>query len=268
MSDLQFPKNPVVGQEYDFTPYKYYWDGAKWKTMGIGYNPVNDLRNEVEPRIGILENNIEDLSTQSFEALRRSYAEAGLNLVDGSFEEGGTLTSATDVLLYKVSGNAYAYSGGFPHTVTASTDPTSVTEYVTRAGVYGKTNDWTPSITGGTTAGTYELDTAIGKISRSGNIVALSGLIKLAATVTGGGSGLLLIRGISIPKPNDGLRPVGSVLLNGIPFTGDPVLLFVSSGVSSELMIALNKTNAAPDAMQITDIGPGDYFHFSITYTV
>ena len=88
MSDLQFPKNPVVGQQYDFTPYKYYWDGTKWKTMGIGYNPVNDLRNEVEPRIGILENNIEDLATQSFEALRRSYAEAGLNLVDGSFEEG------------------------------------------------------------------------------------------------------------------------------------------------------------------------------------
>ena len=236
--------------------------------MGIGYNPVNDLRNEVEPRIGILENNIEDLATQSFEALRRSYAEAGLNLVDGSFEEGGTLTSATDVMLYKVSGIAYAYSGGFPHTVTASTNPTSVPEYVTRAGVYGKTDNWTPSIAGGTTAGKYELATAIGKISRSGNIVTLTGRIVLAGAVTGGGSGVLFIKGIPIPKPNDGMRPVGSVLLSGIPFTGDPVLVFVSSDVSSELMIALNKTNAAPDAIQITDIGPGDYFHFSITYTV
>lgn len=51
MSELQFPKNPVVGQQYDFPPYRYYWDGTKWKTMGIGYNPVNDLRDELEPRI-------------------------------------------------------------------------------------------------------------------------------------------------------------------------------------------------------------------------
>ena len=46
MSELQFPKYPIVGQEYDFAPYRYYWDGTKWKTKGIGYNPVNDLRDE------------------------------------------------------------------------------------------------------------------------------------------------------------------------------------------------------------------------------
>lgn len=116
MSELQFPKDPIVGQQYDFPPYKYYWDGAKWKTMGIGYNPVNDLRDELEPRI-------EDLSAQSFKALRRSYAEAGLNLVDGSFEKGGTLTSANDVLLHKVSG--IAYSGPIGN-VAAGTDPAAV----------------------------------------------------------------------------------------------------------------------------------------------
>ena len=36
MSELQFPKDPIVGQEYDFAPYKYYWDGVKWKTA-VGY---------------------------------------------------------------------------------------------------------------------------------------------------------------------------------------------------------------------------------------
>ena len=102
MSELQFPKDPVVGQQYDFPPYKYYWDGVKWKTMGIGYNPVNDLRDELEPRIETSEKNIEDLSAQSFEALRRSYAEAGFTLVDGSFEDGGTLTSTRGVLLHMI----------------------------------------------------------------------------------------------------------------------------------------------------------------------
>ena len=51
MSTLQFPANPVVGDTYDWDAYKYVWDGEKWKTVGIGYNPVNDLRDELEPRI-------------------------------------------------------------------------------------------------------------------------------------------------------------------------------------------------------------------------
>ena len=75
MNELQFPKDPAVGQEYDFAPYRYYWDGTKWKTKGIGYNPVNVLRDELEPRIS---NN----EAKVFEALRRSYAAAGLNLVE------------------------------------------------------------------------------------------------------------------------------------------------------------------------------------------
>lgn len=108
MSELQFPKDPIVGQQYDFPPYKYYWDGVKWKTMGIGYNPVNDLRNEVLPT--------------AYEAIRRSYAEAGFTLVDGSFEEGGTLTNSNDVLLHKASGIAYSGPSG---QVAPGTNPTA-----------------------------------------------------------------------------------------------------------------------------------------------
>ena len=116
MSTLQFPANPVVGDTYDWDAYKYVWDGEKWKTKGIGYNPVNDLRDELEPRISNNESKV-------FEALRRSYAEAGYNLVDGSFEAGGTLTSTTDVLLHEASGKAYSGAGPFPQTVTAGTNP-------------------------------------------------------------------------------------------------------------------------------------------------
>ncbi len=119
MSELQFPKDPIVGQQYDFPPYKYYWDGSKWKTIGIGYNPVNDLRDEVLPT--------------TREALRRSYAEAGLNLVDGSFEEGGILTSASDVLLHKASGIAYSGPIG---SVAAGTDPAAIgSRYTPRTNV-------------------------------------------------------------------------------------------------------------------------------------
>ena len=56
------------------------------------------------------------------ESIRRSYAEAGFNLVDGSFETGGTLVNANDVLLHEASGKAYTGSAG---TVAAGADPTS-----------------------------------------------------------------------------------------------------------------------------------------------
>lgn len=48
------------------------------------------------------------------EALRRSYAEAGYNLVDGSFETGGTLVNANDVMLQEANGTAYNWDGVFP----------------------------------------------------------------------------------------------------------------------------------------------------------
>lgn len=59
------------------------------------------------------------------EALRRSYAEAGYNLVDGSFETGGTLTSVADVLLHEATGKAYTSIGPFPKAVAAGTNPAS-----------------------------------------------------------------------------------------------------------------------------------------------
>lgn len=62
----------------------------------------------------------------SREALRRSYAETGYNLVSGSFETGGIINSPTDVLISDATGKGYSYTGTYPHTVGASEDPESV----------------------------------------------------------------------------------------------------------------------------------------------
>lgn len=56
------------------------------------------------------------------EALRRSYAEAGYNLVDGSFEAGGTLVNANDVLLQERTGKVFSGPAGV---VAAGTNPAS-----------------------------------------------------------------------------------------------------------------------------------------------
>ena len=114
MSTLQFPANPVVGDTYDWDAYKYVWDGEKWKTVGIGYNPVNDLRDELEPRISNNESKV-------FEALRRSYAEAGYNVV-GTFKAGFTIVNANDVGIDLATGKGFTGPFG---PVVAGTDPAS-----------------------------------------------------------------------------------------------------------------------------------------------
>lgn len=83
----------------------------------------------------------EALHAQTREALRRSYAEAGYNLVEGSFETGGTLTSTSDVLLLESAGTAYAWTGAFPKVVAPGIDPTVVgSSYVPRKNVLLRTN--------------------------------------------------------------------------------------------------------------------------------
>lgn len=77
------------------------------------------VKNVVEPLVSAA---LAPVGSQAFEALRRSYAEAGYNLVDGSFEASGTLVNANDVLLQKRTGKAFSGPAG---PVAAGTNPAS-----------------------------------------------------------------------------------------------------------------------------------------------
>lgn len=68
---------------------------------------------------------VDSVAVRVREALRRSYALDGLTLVDGSFEQGATLVSATDVLLYEATGKCYGWSGTFPKVVPSASTPAS-----------------------------------------------------------------------------------------------------------------------------------------------
>ena len=60
-----------------------------------------------------------------FTLWKRSAAEAGLNLVAGSFEEGGSLTGLTDVLWCQADGKYYSWGGVLPKKVPAGSTPSS-----------------------------------------------------------------------------------------------------------------------------------------------
>lgn len=57
------------------------------------------------------------------ETLRRSYAEAGYNLVAGSFKAGGIVYAATDAVLYEAEGKAYSWGGVLPKIVPENSSP-------------------------------------------------------------------------------------------------------------------------------------------------
>lgn len=59
------------------------------------------------------------------EQWRRSLAEAGLTLVDGSFEEGATVGSVTDAVWYIAGAQCYTWGSGFPKDVSPKSTPTS-----------------------------------------------------------------------------------------------------------------------------------------------
>lgn len=59
------------------------------------------------------------------EQWRRSLAEAGLSLVEGSFEKGATVNSETDAVWHIAGGQCYTWGGALPKVVPANSVPAS-----------------------------------------------------------------------------------------------------------------------------------------------
>lgn len=139
-----------IGGETSFTPdfssygvRSLFIDG-KFKVPGedYTYNPVSGVVSlntpltsgvwvaadmTVKEYNSSLANRIDEIYGNARELWRRSLAEAGLNLVDGSFQEGGVLTTATDVI-WDVKGNqCYKWGGTLPKTVSQGSQPSDDT---------------------------------------------------------------------------------------------------------------------------------------------
>lgn len=122
-------KDPIawqVGQtENVFNQLRQFTDGSWWyapsatasNPISMGSTPVGDPLWKIYSFDAIGK-----LTPQLREALRRSYAEAGYNLVDGSFEVGGTLVNVNDALLQELTGKAFSGPAGV---VAAGTNPSS-----------------------------------------------------------------------------------------------------------------------------------------------
>ena len=168
-------KDPIawqVGQtENVFNQLRQFTDGSWWyapsatasNPVSMGSTPVGNplWKSYSFDAIG-------KLTPQIREALRRSYAEAGYNLVNGSFEAGGTVTMATDALLYEADGKAYSWGGTMPKTVPANSTP------ATTGGV--STSGWLP-------LGDITLRTDLSSSASGKGVDLVAGALKQASLV-------------------------------------------------------------------------------------
>jgi hypothetical protein len=127
---------------------------------------------------------------------------------------------------------------------------------------------WTPVIRGEGTAGTYELTTAVGHYTKIGRQVTLTAFIRLAGSITGGGTSYLQITGAPFSKGNN-MDAVGSVVLNGLDFTGTYVLVkFITVSPTAILFLAEIQDNAGTIDVPISAISANDEISLTITYFV
>ena len=109
---------------------EYGWSGAFPKVVPADSTPlttggiaVGAWMSRFDPELQII----------VFEALRRSYAEAGYDLIGRFSNTGLVVDSATDVVLWEPTGVAYSYSGTLPHTIGAGETPIGNPIWVVKA---------------------------------------------------------------------------------------------------------------------------------------
>ena len=118
--------NPANGNYYG-------WSGSFPKTVAPGTDPANVP--------GYVRRYSPSATTggdgeSAKEAIRRSYAEAGL-IVKGYTDDGATLSTVSDVVIHNVTGKGYSWDGVYPeggYIVLPGADPSTDVSFVDRSG--------------------------------------------------------------------------------------------------------------------------------------
>ena len=104
---LNFPSNPSENDIYQFGLLTYIFKNGKWVSQSRGASQLPWYSNMEQARA----------------LWKRLAAEAGLNLVDGSFEEGAEVTSSSDVVWWQAGSAIYGWHLNEVKTVPAGSTP-------------------------------------------------------------------------------------------------------------------------------------------------
>ena len=135
---------------------------------------------------------------------------------------------------------------------------------------YYEEGTFTPTIFGGSTAGTYEVAAAGCHYTRIGNVVTCMFNIVLASSITAGGSGNMHLSGLPFPYDaslNKGFT--GNIRLGGVDFNTnakDLNLVRQSGSDSTVFVISELLHNATQGVVQAGEFAANDSVRSSITY--
>lgn len=128
---------------------------------------------------------------------------------------------------------------------------------------------WTPVIRGSSTAGTYEQQTTFASYTKVGRLVTVQAYIKLAAAITGGGTGLFQITGLPFAKGANTSWGAGTVFTSNFDYGGVSLAVtFATSSSGSGLVMIGSNDNAGWSYSQISGAAANDEFSFTISYEV
>lgn len=113
---LNFPSNPSENDVYQFGLLTYIFKNGKWVSQSRGASQLPWYSNMEQARA----------------FWKRLAAEAGFNLVDGSFEEGANISGWPDVVWCQTDGKYYQWHLDEAKTVAPGTDPAADTLWVPR----------------------------------------------------------------------------------------------------------------------------------------
>ena len=128
---------------------------------------------------------------------------------------------------------------------------------------------WTPALSGSGTAGTYQLATASGWYTRVGRSITVIFNVKLAAVVTGGGTGFAVLSGLPFNTATTNAA-AGAVTLGGVNYTvtTNYVTVMPRSVGSASLIFEEVSINGAVNDMAISAFGTNDTIQGTLTYLV
>jgi hypothetical protein len=173
-------------------------------------------------------------------------------------QEAMRINSSGNLLIGKTSATANGgdlqVSSGitFPATQVAKSDANTLDDY--------EEGTWTPTITGGTTAGTTTYVSQSGRYTKIGRQVTLQFNVEYSATT---GTGSLLIGGVPF---NSGILSTGSIITNFYNWTGGTYLSLVFPASSSTINIYGGSDDGAWTVQTITN--ESAVFTGTITYIV
>lgn len=190
------------------------------------------------------------------EQWRRSLAEAGLTLVDGSFEEGTTVNNKTDAVWYIAGGQCYTWDSTFPRDVPAKSTPAATGGVGLGAWVsVGKASRWRDEgdVRGWGAVGDGEADDTSALISAEQELDVLH---------IGTGSVVNTSQYPSKPVAGYGSLKVEGVEINNFGFKFDPVYtnLIFNPPVFGELATGNyfgRPTDTEPDVFDNVIVSPG-----------